>query len=312
MTDVLTLGEALVAFRSPGRLAFADRISASPAGAEMNVAIGLARLGHRAGWIGVLGEDPPGDLVARTLRAESVDVSGVRRDADAATAVMLVDLPPALAPVVTYHRRDSAGSRLAVPDVPQEAVASSRILHLSGITPALSASALEAASLAVDVARANGVTVSLDVNYRAKLWSRDAARATLTGFAQRADVVIASDDELDLVADGSSEREMIDALLRGGATEVVVKRGRDGADGHTADGSVTCPPFEVVEVNSIGAGDAFTAGYLSGLLDGAPMPERLRRGGACGAFAVTGDGDWEQAPTRADLARFMGSADTAR
>lgn len=310
--EVVTLGEALVAYRSHGRLGFADRISASAAGAEMNVAVGLARLGHDAAWIGVLGEDPPGDLIARTLRAEGVDISAVRRDAGAPTAVMLVDQPPALSAVVTYHRRDSAGSRVGVADVERAGLSGARILHLSGITPALSDSAHDAFVAALASARENGVIVSIDVNYRAKLWSRDTARAVLTGLARQADLVIASEDELDLVSAAGSERGRIDDLLGATPREVIVKRGRHGAEVFAPGRAVASPAFPVTEVNSIGAGDAFTAGYLSGLLDDLTTEARLRRAAACGAFAVAGDGDWEQAPTKSDLDRFLGAADTAR
>lgn len=310
-TEVVTLGEALVAFRAEGRLDLGGRLTASPAGAEMNVAIGLARLGHRSTWIGVLGTDPAGDLIARTLRAEGVDIGGTRRDDEAVTGVMLVDLPHLLPPVVTYHRRDSAGSRLSSAEV--ESAPSARIWHASGITPALSPAARAAVDTALLAARAAGALVSFDVNYRAKLWDRGAARAVLEPIARRADLVVASEDELELVSEGGDELAQVASLLDAGVREVVVKRGSRGAEHFDATGRTSCPALDVVEVNSIGAGDAFTAGYLSGLLDGLPVYDRLWRGAACGAFAVSGRGDWEQAPSRADLARVRsGVADAAR
>jgi 2-dehydro-3-deoxygluconokinase len=297
--DAVTLGEALVAIRSHGRLAQGDALSASLAGAETNVAIGLARLGHRAAWRGVLGEDAPGDLIARTLRAEGVDITGVRRDGGAPTGVMLVDMPAALPPSVTYHRRGSAGASLSPQDV--AAAPAARLWHLSGITPALSASAADAVSAAIDQARATGAIISFDVNFRAKLWPSDVASSTLRPLARRADVVIASEDELALVADGHTELDQAKSLLAAGVREVVVKRGRHGAVHIDSSGATPCAAHPVTEVNSIGAGDAFTAGYLSGLLDGEPVAERLRRGALSGALAVSGVGDWEQAPNRSDL-----------
>lgn len=300
--DVVTLGEALVAIRAHGRLALADPLHASPAGAEMNVAIGLSRLGHRAAWVGVLGADPAGDLVARTLRAESVDIGGVRRDESAPTGLMLVDMPAALAPTVTYHRRASAGSRLSPADVVPLAATAARIWHLSGITPALSESAHAATAAAFEVARETSALVSFDVNYRGKLWDRAAAAAALAPLARRADIVVASEDELDLVADGVNEAERVARLLDAGVREVVVKRGIHGATLFDIGGAVSCPAHAITQVNSIGAGDAFTAGYLSGVLDDLPVAQRLHRGALCGALAVSGPGDWEQAPTRADLA----------
>jgi 2-dehydro-3-deoxygluconokinase len=309
--DVVTLGEALVAIRSHGRLAHGDGLSASLAGAETNVAIGLARLGHRAAWRGVLGEDAPGDLIARTLRAEGVDITGIRRDGAAPTGVMLVDMPAALPPTVTYHRRGSAGATLSPQDV--KAASAARLWHASGITPALSASAAGAVSAAIDEARATGAIVSFDVNFRAKLWSSNAAASTLRPLARRADIIIASEDELAIVADGDTELARAESLLAAGVGEVIVKRGRHGAVHIDASGMTQCAAHPTTEVNSIGAGDAFTAGYLSGLLDAEPVAERLHRGALCGALAVSGVGDWEQAPTRADLVTLMrGSGDANR
>ncbi|MER7797944.1 sugar kinase [Microbacterium sp. NPDC096154] len=311
MTDVVTFGEALIAIRTHGRLGLGDPLSASPAGAEMNVAIGLARLGHDVRWIGALGKDPAGDLVQRTLRAEAVDVSRVRLDADAPTGLMLVDMPPALPPVVTYHRRGSAGSRIAPADV-SDAGGTARVWHLTGVTPALSSSALAATQAGIDEARRAGALVSFDVNYRAKLWDRGVASAALAPLARQADVIIASEDELDLVADGRDEAARLADLLDGGSREVIVKRGRSGADHYDGEAVTSCPAYPVDEVNSIGAGDAFTAGYLSGLLDGLETAERLRRGALCGALAVAGVGDWEQAPTRAELDRLGATSDAVR
>lgn len=309
MTDVVAFGEALVAIRAHGRLSLGDPLSASPAGAEMNVAIGLARLGHAAAWIGAVGEDPAGDLVLRTLRAEGVDVSRARRDPGAPTGLMLVDMPAALPPLVTYHRRGSAGSRLTPTDL--EDVPPVRLWHLTGVTPALSPSAHAAAQAAVDAARRAGALISFDVNYRAKLWDRDTASAALAPLARQADIVIASEDELDLVADGDDEAARLADLLDGESREVVIKRGSRGAEHYDGEAVTSCPAHAVTEVNSIGAGDAFTAGYLSALLDGLPVAERLRRGTLCGALAVTDVGDWEQAPTRADLATLLAAGGDA-
>ncbi|MFB7892870.1 sugar kinase [Microbacterium sp. NPDC056044] len=309
--DVVTLGEALVAIRSHGRLALGGPLQASPAGAEMNVAIGLSRLGHGATWVGAIGTDPAGDLIARTLRAEGVDTTWVRRDDSAATALMLVDMPAAMPPTVTYHRRASAGSLLGPSDLPPISAIDAKIWHLSGITPALSDTARLATAAAIDRARETAAAVSFDVNYRAKLWDRATATAALGSLARGADVVVASEDELELVAYGADETERVADLLGAGVREVVVKRGIRGATVFDASGAVSCPAHPIAQVNSIGAGDAFTAGYLSGMLDDLPIAQRMHRGALCGALAVSGVGDWEQAPTRAELALLTTSPDDA-
>jgi 2-dehydro-3-deoxygluconokinase len=156
------------------------------------------------------------------------------------------------------------------------------------------------------------VVVSLDVNYRSKLWSRDQAGAVLAPLARHAIIVIASDDELDLVAvprDGSGEAtspadeaRAAAHLLDLGVSEVVVKRGAAGAAVHTADGLLEAPAIPVTCVDTVGAGDAFTAGYLSARLDGEDVAGRLKRGILAGAFAISTRGDWEGLPRREELA----------
>jgi 2-dehydro-3-deoxygluconokinase len=158
--------------------------------------------------------------------------------------------------------------------------------------------------------------VSLDVNYRSKLWSRDEARAVLTPLARHASVLVASDDELGLVAGGraaggtdpdGAELALAAELLDRGVQEVVVKRGAAGAGVHTAAGRWEAPAVPVTSIDTVGAGDAFTAGYLSALLDGGDIAERLRRGTLAGAFAVSTAGDCEGLPSAAELA-LLGAA----
>jgi 2-dehydro-3-deoxygluconokinase len=298
--DVLTLGETMASARSTGSLRGGSPLALSIAGAESNVAIGLARLGHRTGWLGRLGADELGELVLRTLRAEGVDISRVVRDPSAPTGAMFSETVIGDVGRVLYYRTGSAGSRLSAADV--AALPVPRILHVTGITPALSGSAREAVDSAVAAARAAGATISLDVNYRSKLWDADAARAVLVPLAESADVIVASADELGLVADGADTEEQAQSLLAGAAREVVVKLGADGALAVTAAGSWQQAAYPARVVDTIGAGDAFTAGYLSALLDGLDIEDRLRRGCVLGAFAVSGRGDWELLPARGDLA----------
>lgn len=293
--DVLTVGETMVALRADGLIRLGGSLVSSVAGAESNVAIGLSRLGHHAGWLGRVGADQTGDLVVRTLRAENVDASLVRVDETASTGLILFEKRLPDLTRVEYHRADSAGSRLSDTDVRAAFREPPQLLHLTGITPALSESAREAVELALALAREAGVPVSFDVNYRRRLWDRTRAAATLRPLAARADLVIASADELDLVADGPDE------LLARGPRELIVKRGAAGASAYTARGVEHAPAREVTARDSVGAGDAFCAGYLSAYLDGADVTERLRRATVVAAFAIASVGDWEGLPTRGEL-----------
>jgi len=325
--DVLTVGEtmALVAATSTGPFAVGSPARMSFAGAASTGAIGLARLGHRAGWIGRLGTDPLGSLVVNGLRAEGVDVSGVRRDAEAPTGLLLREHRTADRVRVSYYRRGLAGSRLAPEDVPSERVAAARVLHVTGITPALSETAARAVGQAVDVAASAGVTVSLDLNYRSALWTRAEAAPTLRALAERADLVFGGPDEIALVFDGPDEKastvgagdgEALDLLAERlaalGPSEVVVKLAADGARAYAGGDRATVAARRVTVVDPVGAGDAFVAGYLSGLLDGLPLQARLERADFCGACAVSVAGDWEGLPRREELGMLAGPEDVGR
>jgi sugar/nucleoside kinase (ribokinase family) len=303
MIDVLTFGECMLALRSPGHLQIGGTVRTSIAGAEANVAVGLARLGHSAAWVGRVGDDTAGSLVRRALCAEGIQVHAVVDEA--ASGIAVFDARPPLPTRVDYHRAGSAGSRVAPDDVLSLIEEGLRVLHVTGVTTALSGSAAETVFRAVAAARAVGARVSLDVNYRSRLWPRDQAASVLRRLVPQVDVVIASEDELDLVADDVS------ALHDQGVTEVVVKHGARGSEVHL-DGerpqTVSAPAVQVAAVDPVGAGDAFTAGYLSGWLDGLDTAHRLARGNAMGAFAVSSVGDWEGLPTRAELA-LLGSPD---
>jgi 2-dehydro-3-deoxygluconokinase len=299
--DVLTVGESMVSFRSSGPLAMGGPLTTHLAGAESNVAIGLSRLGHAAAWVGRVGGDEFGALVLRELRAEGVDVSHAVRDDARQTGLMFLEQRTSGVTRVDYRRAGSAGSALCIDDLRAAVADAPAVLHLTGITPALSEGAAAAVQWAAESCAAAGAFVSLDVNHRARLWSRDAARTALSALTVTATLVIASEDELDLVTCGDSEDAAAEALLRRGVQQVVVKRGAAGASAWTTEGRVDVPAVPVTVVDVIGAGDAFTAGYLSAHLDGEPVGERLRRGAVLGAFSVAGRGDWESLPRRDEL-----------
>lgn len=306
--DVLTFGESMGSLRTAGPLRLGGPMDLHLAGAESNVAIGLARLGHSTRWAGRVGDDEIGEFVLRQLRLEGVLVDCASRDAVRPTGLMFLEQRTADVSRAHYHRAASAGSAVSAGDLRTALEAGARVLHLTGITPALSAGAREAVEWAARTAAAAGVVVSLDANYRSKLWTREAARAVLGPLARLAQIVIASDDELDLLgpvpAGGTAaqqERLSIGRLLEAGATEVVIKRGARGANAYTATDEYFEGPVPVSSIDTVGAGDAFSAGYLSALLDGGPVAARLRRGAVLGAFAVSTPGDWEGLPARAEL-----------
>ncbi|MEE1823664.1 sugar kinase [Streptomyces sp. BE20] len=290
----------MAALRSARPLHLGGTLDLSVAGAESNVAIGLARLGHDTRWIGVTGDDELGRLVLRTLRAEGVDVTHAAVDTAAPTALVVFE--PRVADVVrvAYYRTGSAGSRLTPDHLAAALAEGARVVHLTGITAALGPGPRAALETA---ARTGHATICLDVNHRSKLWSRAAAARVLRPLAPLLDIVVASDDELALVAPAgaTTETDRVQALLDLGVGEIVVKRGAAGAEVFTGNGKVARPAVHVPVKNTVGAGDAFVAGYLSALLDGLPAAGRLHRAVTTGAFAVAAAGDWEGLPFRHEL-----------
>jgi len=322
--EVVTLGECLISLiaTAPGPLAEATTFERHVAGAEANVAVGLARLGHSVAYIGRVGGDGFGTAIVRKLRGEGVDTGHLAVDDEASTGMMLRERRVLGAAQVVYARTGAAGSRLSVVDVDRAATdgvfAGARWLHVTGITPALSATAHDAVRQAVELARSAGLTVSFDVNLRRRLWSDADAAPVVRAFAKHADVVLGSPDELAVVT-GSTTGDPIAlarAVLDLGPSVAVAKLGSDGALGQERGGEpVASPAIRMpAAVDPVGAGDGFCAGFIAARLDGADLTAALRTANACGAAVVAAVGDLAGLPDATELAGLLADAgqDTIR
>lgn len=302
--DVLCCGEALVTVNRP-----ADqpppawgRCWLAVAGAEMNVAIGLARLGHGVRWATALGDDPMGDWVLAAARGEGVAVEAERRPQR--TGLMVKVARADDEPSVHYYRDGSAFAEAP----PCPAIAGARHVFLSGVVPALSPACRAAARALVAEARAAGAQVCFDLNMRRRLWSEQEAAPELRWFCAHADLVFAAADEAELVAGAGEAPELARRLCALGAGSAVVKAG-GMAVAAGALGEAAVPRLAGVVVRDpIGAGDAFDAGCLSALLDRQPMAAALLRGHRCAAAVCRTMGDWEGFPLRRELEREPGAA----
>lgn len=307
---VVTLGETMALLRAetPAPLGHVHELAVGVGGAESNMAIALARLGTPATWIGRVGDDSLGERVLRELRAEGLDVRGII-DTGAPTGLMIKERRTNDSVKVWYYRTGSAGSRLTATDVPAGVVESAAVLHVTGISLALSASARAATRAAVDRAVAAGVPVSFDVNHRGSLWGdRDAASA-YREIVAAATIVFAGEEEARLLVGPTGPGDPLAADLENlagavadlGPTQVVIKLGADGCVA-LIDGVVhrqAAVPVRVVD--TVGAGDAFVAGYLAELVAGLPVADRLLLAVTTGAFACLTPGDWEGMPRRSEL-----------
>jgi 2-dehydro-3-deoxygluconokinase len=302
---VVTAGEtmALVVPTAPGRLRHAANLTLSIGGAESNVAVGLARLGVAASWVSALGDDELGELVLARLRAEGVDCSAVRRVSDRPTGLYLRE-EVAGALRVWYYRRGSAAATLAPGVFEPEVLDGAAYLHLTGITGALSPDSAEFLLWAAQTARDAGVRVSYDVNFRSRLWSPAQARVATEALLPLVDVLLVGHEEAAALWQDDPEH-CLDRLADSGPTEVVLKVGAEGCKAVVDGERLTSPGFPVRQLDPIGAGDAFAAGYLAASLWGWGPAQRLRAANAMGAWCVQNLGDYEGLPSRRELDGFL-------
>lgn len=284
---VTCVGETMLLLTAtePVPLDRAPHLEMGVAGAESNVACGLAALGHRAAWLSAVGDDPFGRVVARSVAERGVDVSGVRVDPDRPTGLMAKDPSPS-GSTVHYYRAGSAASALGPEILGHPHVRSAGTVHLSGITPALSP---ECDALAERLLTDPDLRVGFDVNHRPRLWEPGRAATRLLELARLADLVFVGRDEAEELW-GTATAQDVRSLLPG-VDRLVVKDAEHGATefGGDTERYVPAPVVEVVE--PVGAGDAFAAGYLAGELRGLDAGGRLRLGHLCAGrvLRVTGD-----------------------
>lgn len=304
--EVVTFGESMALLIAEGGkgLEYARNLEPSFGGAESNVAIGLARLGHASGWCGRLGDDPFGHRVIKAIRGEGVDVSRVQLTDEAPTGLMIRENVAGKSSVY-YYRKLSAASRMRPEHLDESYIAGAKILHVTGITPALGPSCAETVAAAMNMAKRNGVKVSFDPNLRLKLWSVEEARKTLLPLAMKADYFLPGLDELKLLY----ETDSMDAILAklDELPGVSVIKGGEDQTYLYYEGRLTSVPYFKAErvIDTVGAGDGFCAGFLSGLLREYSLTEAVRLGNLIGSQVIQAIGDWEGLPTAAEIDRLL-------
>ncbi len=298
---VLVPGETMLLLTGePGMsLELTDSFRASTAGAETNVAVGLSRLGHRARWLGRLGNDAIGHSVLRRLRAEGIELDDVVLDSGAPTGVLIRDVHPGREIQVGYYRSGSAASRWSADDVRREVLTDVDLVHLTGITAMLSPAALGATRRLIELTRAAGVPLSIDPNIRLRVAPIEAWRETMLPLLCQASTVLAGSDELEMLGTTAAQ------LLAEGVEIVVLKESDKSVTAHSASAEVRQPAHVVAAQDSVGAGDAFAAGYLSGVLEDLPLADCLARGAKVASFVVQTIGDVEGLPRRGELLRSL-------
>jgi len=304
--DVITYGEAMAMFvaAETGPLAGVSQFTKRIAGADLNVAIGLSRLGFKVGWMSRVGNDSFGQYVRDTLSKEGIDQGCVTTDARYPTGFQLKSKnDDGSDPAVEYFRKGSAASHLSLEDYVAGYVLPARHLHLTGVAPAISASSRELAFHLAQEMRRAGKTISFDPNLRPTLWpSRAAMVEALNELATLADWVLPGIGEGEILTGFTKAEDIASFYLDRGARGVIVKLGAQGAYYRTSadSGIVAAQPVENV-VDTVGAGDGFAVGVVSALLEGRTLPQAVARANRIGALAIQVIGDSEGLPTRAEL-----------
>ncbi len=298
--DVVTLGETMLRFTPPNlqRIEQATSFDAHIGGSESNTAVGLARLGRRVAWLSRLPNNPLGHVVASTIGRFDVDVSHVVWSAtDRLGTYYLEHGKPPRASQVLYDRRDSAASRIQPSDLPNDLFEPqvAKLFHTTGITLGISSTAAATALRAAELAKRAGWLNSFDVNYRGKLWSADEARVGCLKLMQLADIVFLPirDAQGVFQLKGESPEPILEAL---GALvphcTVVMTLGAAGAIARNAAGQVfKQPAYPSTNVERLGSGDAFSAGFLSGFLEFGDIAQALQWGAATASVKHTIPGD---------------------
>ncbi len=305
------MGEAMVELNAitRGPLRHVTLFEKHAAGAEANVAIGVSRLGQSSGIITRIGKDEFGEFLLSTLKSENVDTSHVAMDDDSPTGIFFIQrgYPIADKSSSVYYRHNSAGSKLTVADVDRNYIASARIFHTTGITPALSATAEDATKTAVRVANESKVAVSLDTNIRLKLWSQEKARSILLPLCETADIVFTSCADSKIILGEDEPEAIAKRLHNAGVGTVVVKLGDQGAFASSNGETERTPMIRTSVEDPTGAGDSFAAAFLATRLKGWNLKDSLRAGSATAALVVTVRGDFEIIPDLDGLLTFLGS-----
>ena len=306
--DIVCLGEAMVEFNQTGE--GGGRLYRQGFGGDTsNFAIAAARQGARAACVGALGDDRYGALLRALWDAEGVGHAGVRTDPSAFTAVYFVG-HDARGHHFDFFRSGSAASRMTADDLPRELVRSAKVLHLSGISLALSDAARDAGMAAIALARDAGVRVSFDTNLRLKLWPVERARAAMTAAMRQCDICQPSFDDVVALTGLDDADALVDHCLALGARTVALKLGDRGALVADAASRHRLRAFPCRPVDATGAGDTFGGAFVARLVAGDDLLAAGRYATVAAALSTEGYGAIEPIPraaaVEAALARFDG------
>ena len=309
MTDIVAVGEPLIEFNQ-ARAADPHAYQQGFGGDTSNMAIAAARLGARVAYVTRLGNDRFGRMFVDLWTREGVATDGITYEPEAATGVYFV-AHGANGHEFSYLRAGSAASRMRPEHLPLPMIRAARLLHASGISQAISATACDAVFAAFAAARDAGALVTYDPNVRLKLWPLPRARAIVQASMACCDWCLPSQDDANVLYEGAAPDAVVDAIHRAGARGVVLKRGAEGCVVSDGTRRERIAAHRIASVDATGAGDCFDGAFAARLLAGDDPFAAARYANAAAALATTGYGAVAPLPRAADVERFNAAATAA-
>lgn len=309
--DVITIGDGMIAMcpKEKGPVIFSNTFERKMGGAELNVAIGCARLGLNSGWISRLGNDEFGKYILKTVRGEGIDTSQVKMVDGYPPSVYFREVLANGESRSFYYREKSPTSTMSIDSLDENYFKNAKVLHITGVFPSINDTNKEILLQAVRIAKKYNLLISFDPNIRLKMWSKEEARDFINKFLSDVDILLIGDEEISILLDEEDINEAIKSFHELGIEKVIVKRGAKGAIG--SDGIKTYDVAGIKPkalIDTVGAGDGFAAGFLSALLKGQSFEESIQFANAVGSLVVGVEGDNEGLPYYEDVLVHLGKA----
>ncbi|WHH59232.1 sugar kinase [Petroclostridium sp. X23] len=310
MADIITIGDGMVTMdpATKGPMRFVNSFVRKVGGAELNFAVGCARLGLDVGWISRLGKDEFGRVVKKFMASEGVDMSQVKFVNDYPTALNFKEILEDGSARIFYYRQGTATTTMTPDDLNPDYFKQAKLLHITGVFPAIAEHYIPIMQRALELAKEHNLLVSFDPNIRLRLWkSKEAAREVLTSFLPYVDIVLTGIDEAELLLGTNEPKKIVERFYQYGAGYVSIKKGKDGSVGAYGSEYIESPPVkERKVVDTVGAGDGYDAGFIYGVMNGWSLERTLKFANTIGAMVVSVTGDNEGLPYYEDVLMYMG------
>ncbi|PLS17713.1 2-keto-3-deoxygluconate kinase [Bacillus sp. M6-12] len=309
MPDVITIGDAMITFNpaSKGPMRFVSSFERKVGGAELNFAIGCSRLGLNTGWISRLGNDEFGRFIQHFVRGEGIDTSEVKLIDGYPTSLNFKEIMEDGSGRTFYYRYQSPTSTMSPESLKEEYFKNAKLLHITGVFPAIGGQNFEIIKRAVGLAKQHNLLISFDPNIRLKLWSKEEAKEKLTQLLPFVDIVLTGENEAELLLGVRDPKDIVKAFKEFGASYIAIKKGENGSIGYHGGQYLESPPVKALKVvDTVGAGDGFDSGFIYGVMNKWPLEKTLKFANTIGSMVVSVSGDNEGLPYLDDVLVRLG------